>query len=131
MPLEHTRRRVTHPGGGRLMTKQAEAAETDINNIVRRHRVTGAPFPVNQNATYGDFSSGADFHAMVTRVREAELTFALLPAEVREAAKNDPGEFLNMVFDPTRRAELVELGLVEAAIPAAAVPAPEPAPVEG
>jgi len=123
-------RRVQHAGGGRLMTKQAEAAETDMNAIIRRHRNTGAPFPVNGNATYGDFSGSLDFHAALTRVREAELTFALLPAEVREAARNDPGVFLDMVHDPEKRDELVKLGLVEAAIPAAPVEAPvEPAPV--
>jgi len=122
--------RVTHPGGGRLMTKQAEASETDINTIVRRHISQRVPFPADGNASYGDFSEGSDFHAMLNRVREAEHTFAMLPVEVREYCANDPGRFLDLVYDPERREELVKLGLVDAAVPAAAKPPVEPAPVE-
>jgi len=121
------RRRVTQPEGGRMMTKQAEAAETDINAIIRRHRQMGAPFPT-EGGTYGDFSTGLDFHASLNRVREAELTFNLLPAEVREFCSNDPGRFLDLVGDPAKREELVKLGLVEAAIPNGMKPSPEPAP---
>jgi len=124
-------RRVTHAGGGRMMTKQAEAAETDINAIIRRHRQMGVPFPQGGDANYGDFSNALDFHSALNRVREAEQTFALLPPDVREFCQNDPGRFLDLVMDPDRRDELVALGLVEGAMPAAAKPAaapPAPAP---
>lgn len=123
------RRRVTQPEGGRLMTKQAEAAETDINAIIRRHMVQNIPFPDGSNARYGDFSASLDYHQALNRLREAELTFNQLPVEVREYCKNDPGMFLDLVHDPERRDELVKLGLVEAAMPEGAKPVPAPEPV--
>lgn len=125
---------MIHPEGGRLMTKQAQALETDINQIVARHVAHGVPFPVDGRAGYGDFSGAVDYHGSLNAVLEAQREFAQLPAAVRDHCKNDPGEFLDLVYDPARQAELVELGLVPAAIPVGApgaevaVPGPAPAP---
>lgn len=119
--------RVVQPEGGRLMTKQSMAMESDINQIVARHVAHGTPFFQSGNATYGDFSGALDYHGSLNAVLRAQSEFERLPAAIREHCRNDPGEFLDLVYDPARREELVKLGLVESAIPAGApAPAPDP-----
>lgn len=120
--------KVLAPGGGRKMTKQSMAAETDINQIVARHVAHGTPFFPDGRASYGDFTGIGDYHGCLNAVTRAQDDFMRLPAAVRDHCKNDPGEFLSLVFDVDRREELVKLGLVEAAIPAAAPAAPAPIP---
>lgn len=121
--------KVYHPEGGPLMTKQSMAAETDINNIMARWITNGIPpiAPGGTPPTYGDFSNTPDFQTALNAVREAELQFMALPAHIRAHCRNDPGEFLGMVFDPSRQAELVKLGLLKEQIPTAA---PKPPVVE-
>lgn len=117
--------RVVHPEGGALMTKQSMAAETDINQIVARHVAHGAPFFEDGRATYGDFTGVDSYHEALNSLNRAQDDFAKLPASIRDHVGNDPGEFLEMVFNPARRQELVDLGLVEAAVPVAAPATPE------
>lgn len=121
---------AVHPEGGRVMTKQSMAAESDVNQIVSRHVAHGLPFLPDGRARYGDFSSYGSYHDSLDAVRAAEDEFLKLPAAVREHCQNDVGRFLELVFDPSRRAELEKLGLVEGAAPEAAPPATPP-PVEG
>lgn len=118
------RKSVKHMPEGPSLTKQSMALETDVNVIVARHVAHGSPFPVNSRAQYGDFTSGGTFHESLSAVREAELTFMSLPAAVRDYCANDPGRFLDLVHDESRRDELVKLGLVPEAVP---VTAPETA----
>jgi len=137
MPEDLTtiRKRVYQPEGGDLMTKQSQALETDVNAIVARHIAHNIPLPVDgRPARYGDFASGMDFHEAMNRVAEAEQSFENLPAHVRLHCHNDPGEFLDLVFNPDRADELVKLKLLPEqtpqppAAPAPAEPAPEPDP---
>lgn len=122
------RERVTFAGGGKLMTKQSMALESDVNTIVARHIAHGIPFPVSGRASYGDFFGVTDYHEALDRLKLAEDEFGRLPAGVRDYCENDPGVFLNLVYDGSRRDELVKLGLVPAAIPADA-PVVEAGPV--
>lgn len=125
--------RVVHPEGGRLMTKQSMAAETDVNAVVARHVAHGVPLPLDGNrARYGDFSRGADFHRDLTAVRAAEAEFLQVPSHIRDHFRNDVGRFLDCLYDPARRGELEVLGILERQVPENAVPvepvvAPEPA----
>lgn len=116
--------RVVHPEGGRMMTKQSMAAQTDVNQIVARHVAHGVPFPDGGGAGYGDFSSALDYHSALNSIREAQDTFLRLPAAVREYCENDPGKFLDLVVDPARRDELVKLGLIPAMMPVPAEGSP-------
>jgi len=119
--------RVIHPEGGRLMTKQAPAAEQDINTIMGRWIAHGVPPRAGAGQPrYGDFSSGQDFQTSLNQIREAEQQFQELPANVRQYCRNDPGEFLDLVMDPERRDELVRLGLLEERVPESAPPKPAP-----
>lgn len=106
--------RVQTPVGERSRTKQSFKEESDLNSVMRKYRSTGA-LVHNVNAAlgrYGDFSSADDYLSAMSRVREAEELFAALPSAIRDHVNNDPGEFLQMVFDLDRRDELVELGLL-------------------
>lgn len=120
-----TRTRVIHPEGGPLITKQSMAAQTDINQIMNRWVAHGIP-PVasGKEPTYGDFANAQDFHASLNAVMAAQDQFDRLPAHIRKHCNNDPGEFLDLVYDPLRQAELVELGLKPDTVPAAAQPKP-------
>ncbi len=101
-----------------MLTKQSEKDLTDVNLIMDSWVQTGAAVAGHLNpapGSYGDFSSGIDYHEAMSAVRDAELCFAALPAKVRSHCENDPGKFLEMVYDPDRRDELEALGIVEEA----------------
>lgn len=126
---ESERVRVTHPEGGRVITKQSDAGNADINVIVRRARQEGFLPPGAATPRYGDFTSLGTFHEHQNRVLEAEEQFMAVPAAVRQACGNDVGRFLEKVFDDEGRKELLELGLDPERVPAAARPVPpEPVP---
>ncbi|AXL15409.1 internal scaffolding protein [Microviridae sp.] len=92
-------------------THQEFKDSTDINILVKQWR-KGRPLPIeNRQGTYGDFSTGDDFHSALERVIQAEENFAELPAKVRDACRNDPGLFLDMMSDPESREALNDLGL--------------------
>lgn len=110
------------------LTKQAPAAETDVNVIVKRHMAHDIPFYPSGNARYGDFSEIGDYQSCVDRVRQANEDFMKLPAEVRKACDNDVGVLLEKLQNAESREDLVKLGLLEAAIPKVVVPDPEAPP---
>ena len=107
------RMRVTHPVSGELRVKQSLRDGTDINLIMERWLNHGASVVHlnRQVAAYGDFSSGLDYAEAVTAIRSAEAGFASLPARVRAKCRNDPAEFLQIVFDPERRDDLEGLDI--------------------
>lgn len=98
-------------------TKQSFKEESDINAIMRRY-LSGQTDVVMRRRTeprYGDFTSASDFFTAMTKVKEAEMLFMELPAEVRAHVDNDPGKLLELVFDPERREECAALGLLSEA----------------
>lgn len=109
-------------------TKQSFAEECDINTIVRRFNLTGQ-LPSNVRApTYGDFEEVFDYHSAMNAILEAERSFMMMPAEVRDRFGNDPQRFLEFVNDDHNRDEAVKLGLV---LPQAAQLASEAPPASG
>lgn len=121
--------RIQHPGGGVSRTKQADSATTDLKAIVNKYITHGQPLP-ERDLHYGDFTNVSDYHAAHNRMIEAQEQFAALPAAVRRHCENDPGKFLDLVFDPDRRGELEELGMVPERAPAGAPPAKEEEPAQ-
>jgi len=106
--------RVTTPVGTESRTKQSFQEESDVNAIMRKYLSTGIMEHVNRAAPrYGDFTNADDYLASVEKVRSARAGFDALPAHVRDHVKNDPAELLKLVFDPERREEAAELGLVD------------------
>lgn len=114
-----------HPGGGTIITKQADADNANINTIMEKWAIHG-DVPLNgRTPTYGDFTNAGDFHSALNKIMAAKQDFSELPAYVRRHVDHDAGKFLDMVFDPERRGELEELGLVPERAPASAPPATE------
>lgn len=122
------RPRVHHPEGGKLMTKQSDQGNTDINVIVKRARALGGLPPGRAVPRYGDFTNRPTFHEALSQVRQAEADFMELPARVRQLCSNDVGVFLDMVHDDEQRELLLEAGLDGGRIPESVKPTPEPEP---
>ncbi len=107
---------VCHPAGGKMLTKQSEKDSTDVNLIMDSWIHAGAAVAGHLNpakGSYGDFSSGVGYHEALDAVMDAQKCFSALPAKIRSHVENDPGQFLDLVFDPERRDELERLGIVD------------------
>jgi len=112
-------------------TVQSSAEEADINTIVRRFGLTGQ-LPQNVRVPLqGDFTGAYDFHSAMQAIRQAEESFAAMPADVRKRFHNDAGEFTDFATelsaDGKVLANLDELRKLGLAVPAKAPEkAPEP-----
>lgn len=113
------RRSVTSRPGGSSKTVQSERDRSDVNLILRKYMATGILDNMSpRNATYGDFSSGDDFHAVQTRIATAESNFQRLPAKIRSHYANDLGRLVDSITQADQGneealAELRHVGLVE------------------
>lgn len=107
-------------------TKQEFRDETNINNVVAQHAVTGQFTHVSSvMPEYGDFSNVMDYQEARNQILQAELAFAQLPAAVRKRMGNDPATFIDFLEDPNNQEEAVKLGLAEAPPRAAEPPGPQ------
>lgn len=96
-------------------TKSEFREECDINTIIAKYRRTGL-LPQSARAAmarYGDFSQVPTFQEMNDRVLAAHEVFAALPAKVRDAFRNDPGEFIAAADTEEGRKLYRELGLMK------------------
>lgn len=94
------------------LTVQADAIDADINTIVKRFGLTGQLPPARDAGQFGDFSEVTDFQSAMNAVRAAGQAFMELPAEMREAYKNDPAQLLDALQNPSERARLQQLGVL-------------------
>lgn len=113
------RERVRHPTGGTKRVKQSDREGADINTKVQRWIRSGVTDGTVKVARYGDFSGIGDFQTCLSRVVSAEEDFMRLPSHVRQACDNDPGQFLEKVFNAEDRDALVDMGLLEKDLPPA------------
>lgn len=107
-------------------TRQSEAAEADINVIMKRYEKTGLLPQSAVEAMYQDVSEVGDYRSALEVVRIGQEAFMQLPAQLRARFDNDPAAFVDFVSDPRNRPQLEEMGLVEKA-PAGPVASPAPA----
>lgn len=122
---------VDTAGGGEVITKQAEARETDINYIISTYQRTGQI--VSQpprTPLYGDFTGPRTLLEAQELVREAAERFQALPSAVREVAKNDPVTFLEMAKTPDGLAKLAAAGAPQDKGPGPFVPPADTKPTE-
>lgn len=92
-------------------TDQSQAAECDINNILKNYQRTGVLPNVNKEALYADVSNPVSYQEALDLVINAQNQFDALDAHTRQRFSNDPAEFLAFVDDPKNAQELVKLGL--------------------
>lgn len=95
------------------LTDQSQAAECDVNNILKRFQQTGILPGVDTKAVFQDVSNVPDYHAAMDIVINAERQFSSLDAHVRKRFNNDPAEFMEFIHDPKKAAEAVKLGLYD------------------
>lgn len=101
------------PGGGEVMTKQDGKDAADINKILANFKRTGDLSSItSKEPIYGDFSTAIEYDQALQLVRDTQAAFATWPAELRDAAANDPLVALNMISDEGGRAVLEKAGLV-------------------
>lgn len=94
------------------VVQQQFAAEADINEIVRRFGLTGElPNGINMPVS-GDFTEVTDFQTAMNMIRQAQESFLLLPADIRERFSNDPARVIAFLDDPNNRDEAIKLGIV-------------------
>lgn len=105
---------------GESLTKQADAFDADINNIIKRFTPEMAHSSLAiRPGEYLDLASAADYHSSLEMVRTAQEDFNGLPAHIRSAFNNDPGQLMDAMYDMNRIEELQKLGILDT---------PEPAP---
>jgi phage internal scaffolding protein len=108
----HERERRGMKIKGESMTQQHMAAETDINNIMKKYEKTGiVTHLAKYQGDYQDFTVMPDFHTAMNTIREADEMFLTLPASVRDKFDNDPGKFVEFATDDCNHDALVDLGL--------------------
>lgn len=96
------------------MTDQSQAADCDVNNILKRFAQTGILPGTNIERVYADVSDSLTYHDAMNIVANANTQFDSLDAYTRQRFHNDPAEFLDFVHDPKNVQELVDLGLATA-----------------
>ena len=95
-------------------TRQSEAKECDINNIIQKWEKSGLVGHINTlTPQYIDATGIPDYQSALDLVIEAQSRFSSLPARVRDRFMNDPGRLLAFLADESNTAEAVSLGLVE------------------
>lgn len=105
-------KRVTWASDKPSMTKQSFKKECDVNQIVKKYEMTGYLEHVTKGEPqYGDFTQVQDYASAMAQVRQAEESFMMLPARVRDRFSNDPGAFVAFMEDPANGKAIVELGL--------------------
>jgi hypothetical protein len=97
------------------MTRQEPAEDSDINVLMKRMGVTdGAVLPYWQSprALYGDFSEfPQDPTELANIMRDADVRFMTLPADIRERF-NNPAGLLKFMENPKNIDEAVRMGLL-------------------
>lgn len=100
--------------GGR--TKQAFTFDADPNTLMRQFTRTGDADILkrtNAIALHGDFSAVPDFFTACLQVQQLEEEFSELPSKIRNHCDNDASKLIDLLADPQRLDECIELGLIE------------------
>lgn len=106
--------RVETMPGGISLTKQEFRDDCDINLIYQKYAKTGLMNNVTTKMPMqGDFSNITDFQSAYEIVVTAEDAFMNLSSKVRTRFNNDPGQFLDFIFDTANRDEAIKLGLID------------------
>lgn len=113
---EHTRKRsatFATVNNQESLTQQSDAAETDINVIMKRYGPSGQLPNVQQQPIYGDFTGDLSYRTMVEKIKAADEAFQDVPADIRGRFENDPARWIDFVNDEKNLPELRRMGLAE------------------
>lgn len=108
--------------GGPSMTRQDMADECDINLIMARYPGGIPPGAVISEPVYLDLTqSPASLMEAMNTMKDAEMAFMRLPADIRRTFDNNPMLFVEYASDPEN---LDQMRLWELAAPLPAEPPP-------
>lgn len=105
------------------LTDQSQAADADVNHILKRALAAGVLPGQDIPRIYADVSNAPDYQAAQELIANAHSQFNALNAQARKKFNNNPAEFLAFVEDPKNAKELVDLGL---AVLTPSHPVPDP-----
>lgn len=98
-------------GHGDSLTIQSQSEDADINEMMRRFKITGQ-MPIDVRApTYGDFEGVSSYQDAIHAIMQAQESFDRMPAEIRAKFENDPGKFVDFCSDPGNIEAMREMGL--------------------
>lgn len=97
------------------LTVQADAAQADINQIVKQFGLTQELPYGNAVPSYDDFSDfPTDYHQAMNYIKASDDLFMQYPADVRSRFSNDAGNFLHFLSNSENRDEAIALGFIDA-----------------
>jgi len=111
------RRQSMDFAGAKSRTKQEYVKECDINNIIKRYKVTGLLRQHTLEPLYGDFTNIPSYQDSLNVVIRGQEAFARLPSDLRTKFDNDPARFLAWMADPANLEEIYKLGLAKRPVP--------------
>lgn len=95
------------------LTDPQWSEESDINYIMQKFQKTGQLTWLSKNqGVYADVSEIPNLLDASIIVRDSQLKFDALPAEVREKFKNNPQNMIDYLQEPRNYEEAVQLGLL-------------------
>lgn len=97
------------------LTDQQFEAETNVNNIMKKHMgsMDSAYQHSLKTGVYADLTNITDYQSMLETVRHAQEAFDTLPAQTRFKFENDPAKLISFLSDPKNKDEALSLGLIQ------------------
>lgn len=105
--------RVQSENKEKSLTKKADQARSNINNIMSKYHKTGLVPQVQAKPIYTDLPPADNYHAAMNMVVETNQLFDSLPASIRSDFKNDPRKFLEFASNPENLEIMADMGLVD------------------
>ena len=90
-------------------THQSFKDECDINNVIKRYKLTGTVPQHQTPPDYSDYSNLGDYQDALNLVATANSMFEDLPFEIRKKFNHDPNELITFVSDPTNQEQAIKL----------------------
>lgn len=104
--------KVTTLNEEKTRTQQQFKDQCDVNNIMKKYRLTGEVTHVNKKqGLYTDLSDSPSYQTALDIIIQAERTFSELPSDVRKKFNNDPQEMISFLDDSKNNEEAIKLGL--------------------
>lgn len=97
---------------GESRTKTEFTDECNVNKIMATVKETGVFPEIKKNGIFGDFTNLPNYEEATETIREADIQFGNLGANVRGRFLNDPQNLIDFLKDPENKTEAIHLGLI-------------------
>lgn len=101
---------------GASRTQKHQAADTDINVIVKRFGITGSLPQRLDSLNIGAFEDVFDYQSAQNALVAANRAFMSIDADIRARFNHDPQRFMDFVLNKENEVELRKLGLWNALV---------------